>query len=156
MSKYHWKLSGFAKGIDPVAAVKELERIEEVYGSLTAETILHASTPKNALFHPLFIWNDSEAANQYRLSQARTIINNVQVVILTDNEPRMVSAYEVVRKENINVYKHVIDFTPEDIRQVKQRTIREINALKNKLSFYKDFELVIARLDEVINDIDNT
>lgn len=153
--KYNWKLSGFAKGVDPVAAVEELERIESVLGGLTAENIVIAAMPEDSLFHNLFEWDDSQAANLYRLSQARTIINNIEVVVISDSQPRTVNAYEIVRKPQASVYKHVIDFSPDDVQEVKQRTIRELNYLKNKLSFYNQFQSVVDKLDDAISDLDN-
>ena len=63
-SKFEWKMASFAKGIDAEKALQELERIETIYGQLTAETILEASKPKRSLLHSLFEWDDSVAVHQ--------------------------------------------------------------------------------------------
>lgn len=150
--KYNWIQKGFAKGIDPDLAILELERIENVFGSLTAENILKASEPEEALFHSLFTWNDSEAANQYRLSQARTIINNIEVRILSNGEEKHIPVFEIVTREEGRVYKHISDFTKEDIESLKSNAVKSLNFWKNKLSNYKQFDVVVQKIGEAINE----
>lgn len=149
--KYQWKLKGLARGIDPDLAVQELERIEENYGELTDEIILNASEPEDAVLHPLFLWDNDEAAKRYRLSQARNILNNVQLVIVSDGEPRNISVYEVVKKGG--VYKHIENFTAQDVIMIRERALKELNALKYKLALYDGFAPVIRSLDEAVQNL---
>jgi hypothetical protein len=148
--KYEWKMAYLAKGVDPDLAVAELERIEAEYGALTPEILLEASKEENALLHKLFLWDDQLAAHQYRLQQARTIINNVEVIIISDGQPRQVPVFEIIRKDDLKSYKSITDFTTSDIEQVRGQTIREINALKNKLSVYNQFSKATVKLDEAV------
>lgn len=149
MSKYNWKLPSFGKNIDADEAVKELEKIENIYGSLTAESILQASQDANSILHPLFVWDDSEAAILYRKHQARTILNNIQINVISDGEPKKIDVYEIVFRDEKKVYKHVQDFTTQDINNLKGRTLRDLNVLKNKLSFYQQFNEVIPKIEEL-------
>lgn len=153
--KYEWGLASFAKGINPNEAVKELGKIEKSYGSLTPEHILDAALPEASLFHSLFTWDDAKAANQYRLEQARRILNNVRVTIIADGQPRVIPVYEVVRFDGGNVYKHIDSFSVEDVEVVKTRTVRDLNALRQKLSLYKQFEVAVNKLGEVVEEISN-
>jgi hypothetical protein len=153
MSQYNWNIKSFAKGIDPDEAAAEFERIENVFGSITPETILAASTPVDALFHNLFEWDDTEAATKYRLHQARTIINNIQLTIITDGASRVVSAYEVVKTENFRGYKSITTLSSDEVTQVKNRTIRDLNVLKEKLQVYKKFDAAIPHLDAALENI---
>lgn len=148
MNQYKWNIKSFAKNVDPDLAVQELTRIEETYGSLTPDHILEASKDETAIFHPLFTWDDSEAAKQYRLQQARMIINNVQVVTISNGEERLISVYEIVALEDGRAYKHINSMSSDDIEQVKARTVRELNGLKQKLSVYKQFEKVLVKIGE--------
>ena len=149
-NKYEWRLGSLAKDIDPNLAVAELERIENVYGALTPENILEASKQEDAYLHKLFTWNDETAANQYRLQQARTILNNIEVVIISDGQPRQMPLYETIIKDNTRVYKNIQEFTGPDAEQVRIQTVREINALKNKLSFFSQFAKASKKLDEAV------
>lgn len=44
------------------------------HNCLQASTVVEEATPEDSVLHPLFEWNDSKAAHQHRLSQARKLI----------------------------------------------------------------------------------
>lgn len=144
---------GLAKGIDPDTAVTELERIEQIFGCLTPENILKASVPEDSVFHVLFDWNDETAAHQYRLAQARTILNNVEIKIISDGGERVIPVYEVVTRQDGRVYKHIECFTPDDVLQVKSGVVKALNYWKDKLSVYKEFDNVIKKIEEIVEEI---
>jgi hypothetical protein len=152
-TKYEWKLASFAKGINPNDAIQELERIEKVLGSLTPENVLAASAPEDALFHCLFTWDDEVAAHNYRLSQARTLINNVEVVVISDGQERKVPVFEIVRTEETKSYKHIEDLSTSDIQQIRGQAVRELGYWKNKLSFYKEFNGATHKIEDAINEL---
>lgn len=153
MKKYEWKMKSFAKGIDPDAAVIELERIENLFGSLTPENILKASEDTEALLHPLFEWDNTKAAEMYRMSQARSIINNVEIVVISDGQSRNISVYEIVSVGEHRAYKHIDTLTENEVEQVKRTTLRELNNLKSKLSIYKEFTTTVKHIDKAIESI---
>ena len=51
-------------------------------GKLTAETVLDDAYNPNSPLHAQFEWDDTVAAHQYRLVQARQIIRGVQVSVM--------------------------------------------------------------------------
>lgn len=153
MNKYSWRIKSLAKGIDPDLAIAEIERIESVYGGLTPENVLEASRDESALLHPLFQWDDNVAATQYRLQQARTIINNVEIKVISDGEERSIPVYEVVNIGEGRVYKSIQNMDKDDVEYVKQSVKREINHLKNKLSTYNSFEATIKHLDSALETL---
>lgn len=150
MNKYKWKLGWLAKDVDPEKAVQELERIESVYGALTPENILEGSKEVNSVLHGLFVWDDKLAANQYRLQQARTILNNIEITIITNGEPRQLPVFEMITKDNQRVYKNIEEFTAPDAEEVRKQTVREINSLKNKLAFFNQFSKATKKLNEAV------
>jgi len=153
MNKYEWKLKSLAKGIDPDLAIKEIERIENVFGGLTPENILSASKEEDALFHCLFQWDDEVAAENYRLQQARSIINNIEVKVISDGEPRNIPVYEIVNIGEGRVYKAVTDMSSNEIEFVRSSVKREISYLKNKLSNYNEFAKSVKHLDDALKEL---
>lgn len=153
MNKYQWKIASLAKGIDPTAAIQEIERIENLYGSLTPENVLDASRDESALLHCLFQWDDSKAAHQFRLQQARNIINNIEVKVISDGQERNIPVFEVVNLGEGRVYKSIQTMDKDDIAYVKESVKREINYLKNKLSTYNSFEVTIKKLNDAIETL---
>ena len=148
MSDFSWKLKGLAKGVDPSIAAQELQRLQEKYGGLTPEVIVKEAFHKKSPLHPIFEWDNDKAAYNYRLQQARILLNNIEVKIISDNEPRLVSAYEVT---TVNEgYKRIDTFTPNDVEYIKNSTKQQLSALKQKLAFYNDFERVIYHINQAI------
>ena len=63
-----------------------LEGIEARDGAVTKEAFLEESRPENAPTHRMFEWDDARAAEKYRLVQSKNIINNLRIVVQTDEE----------------------------------------------------------------------
>lgn len=75
---YQWKSASYIKA-DAQQAGQVCEQLERS-GGLTAKRLLDASRPVDAPLHGEFEWNDTEAAEKYRESQARHIISCLTVV----------------------------------------------------------------------------
>ena len=154
-NKYQWRIESLAKGIDPDAAMKELEHIEIVYGALTPENIVQASQAEDAILHALFDWNDETAAHKYRIRQAATILNNIEVSIIHDGEERMISSFEIIKNDDESKsYKNVENFTASDIEQVRKQAVRELNNWKNKLTIYSEFSRASKKLEQAVELLD--
>ena len=150
MENYQWKLKGLSKKIDPDDAVKELQRIRDKYGSLTPEKIVHESRSKKAVLHNYFEWDDDKAAFNWRLQQARTMINNIEVTVISDGEPIQVPVYEVV--ETVG-YKHIESFTVDDMEVVRRSVITELERLKRKLLIYDKFIKAGEKIQVAITEL---
>jgi hypothetical protein len=77
--------------------IDELLRIHKTKG-LTAETLLEKAKNKKSSLHELFEWNNNKAGEKWRLAQARWIINEVRVIIETEEIP----AFEVITTVECN------------------------------------------------------
>jgi len=84
----------FDDGADlPVSAQEageELDRIRNRYGTLQPAAVVDESRPDEAPLHPVFEWDDEQAAERYREHQAASLIKRVKVVVEPtddDDEP---------------------------------------------------------------------
>jgi len=68
------------KKINP-RLLEELKMLEKEGGLLTATAVLARAESQNSVLHDFFEWDNTEAAYQYRLQQARMLIVQVQVEI---------------------------------------------------------------------------
>ena len=129
--KYEW-WDGYGRVVDANTVGGVVEQLEEKNGKVTKEDFLEASRPEDSATHALFEWDDSKAAEAYRLDQSRTIINSLRVVyVKPDKEEVKVSAFVQTYKENGNaVYENVYDALKDDgKREVILNRIRgELNA----------------------------
>lgn len=148
MEGYKWKLAGLGKGVDVALVVEELTRLQEVNRILTPEVVVRAAEDNNSILHKLFEWDDNKAAYNWRLQQARTILNNIEVTIITDGEPREIAVFEVTTRSE--GYKSVDTFTNEDVDFVRASILRQLNTMKSKLKTYKEFDKVLFYIDKAI------
>lgn len=93
--------AGFRTKVDPAAAAL---RIEEIRRRLVAE--LKAFTPHHVLddardpdspLHNHFEWDDTTAAEQHRLQQARTLINGLRIIRIEEKGRTFVPIYTSVQ-----------------------------------------------------------
>ena len=148
MEGYKWKLAGLGKGVDVALVVEELTRLQEVNRILTPEVVVRAAEDNNSILHKLFEWDDNKAAYNWRLQQARTILNNIEVTIITDGEPREIAVFEVTTRSE--GYKSVDTFTNEDVDFIRASILRQLNTMKSKLKTYKEFDKVLFYIDKAI------
>ena len=148
MDGYKWKLEGLGKGVDVALVVEELTRLQKVNRILTPEVVVRAAEDNNSILHKLFEWDDNKAAYNWRLQQARTILNNIEVTIITDGEPREIAVFEVTTRSE--GYKSVDTFTNEDVDFVRASILRQLNTMKSKLKTYKEFDKVLFYIDKAI------
>jgi hypothetical protein len=151
MENYTWKMKGLAKGVDPSLAVEELKKLQNLYGQITPELIVKEAEKNKSILHNIFEWDDAKAGYNYRLQQARILLNNIQVTVITDGESKEISVYEVTTFKD--GYKSIDTFTSEDIEYVKQGIVSNLYALKNKLKLYKEFDKVLSYIEQAIEVI---
>lgn len=115
--------------------IKEILSIEKKEG-LTAETLLESAKNNKSSLHDFFEWDDTEAAEKWRLVQARNVINEVRVVV---NDTEMY-AFESVRvnakteKKSDREYKSIVEvLSTDDYKtQLVDRAIHEIEHWKKR------------------------
>jgi len=72
---------------------QELAGIESAEGRLVPSTVVDAARDPESPLHSLFEWDDSRAAERFRLDQARTIIRRVTVTVTTQEETVTIPVY---------------------------------------------------------------
>jgi len=153
--EYKWKLKGLTKKVKVDKAVKELQNIKNKCGELTPEAIVQASKSRKSALHKLFEWDNEKASHQYRLQQARTIINNIEIVIVKNNKPYYVNAYEIVKSEEKREYKSIDTMSVDEAEQVRIMVLKNIEYLQKKLSIYEDFTDILIDLNNIKLKVSN-
>jgi hypothetical protein len=67
-----WRVSAQIAG-------EELEKIEARDGEITPRAVVEEARPEGSKLHNVFEWDDEKAAEQYRLTQASTLIRCIVV-----------------------------------------------------------------------------
>jgi hypothetical protein len=153
--KYEWRYQHFPVKADE--AGKEFERIEKENGKVTAENLLDSARPENSVMHDCFEWNDTEAAEKYRLLEAKNVINQlVKVVVKKDSEqPREQRAYVNINPQRgfgikgdyISIERAMSE---EETRKiVLKRALEELSAYKRKYQEFSELSKVFSAIDEL-------
>ena len=147
-SIYKWQLKGLAKGADPLEVYEKLVELQDVYGSLSAEIVVREARNKKSVLHRIFEWDDTRAAEKYRLYQARLLLNNIKVNIVSDGETKEYSVFEITTQKD--GYKRIQTFNPDDIEFIKASIVKSLTYWKEKLQTYKNFEQVLEHINNAI------
>ncbi len=143
--KYSWSRK---YSVDPQVVGEIIESMPES----TASNLIKEARKKRSPLHSIFEWDDTEAAREYRLMQARMLIRSLQVeVINSKQEPEQVVAFV----KDINQhggYVPVFEADPESISSAESDCYKQMVSFKRK---WKSLELARTVCD-AINDIDRS
>lgn len=96
---YSWR-GKVSTGIDAATAGPELIRIKEEHGQMAPEVVVKVARSEDSPLHPAFIWDDAEAAEQYRYDQARRLISSIRVQYSKSEPP--VPVFVSLRVEDVS------------------------------------------------------
>lgn len=166
---YEWSVRGLFKGVHPQVAGERIEQLR-VKGRLTPSAIVEdARSPKSPL-HRCFQWDDSKAAEKWRLQQARLIVSHlvIKVKIGRRVKPATTRAFVSIQRpeplpkkgaqstakapreqnrEYVTVRAALKDETMRT--QVLRAALREIESWRTKYRDLKELTRVFAAMDEV-------
>ena len=116
--KYEW-WDGYKRSVSADVVGGVVEQLEEKNGQVTKEDFLEVSRPEDSVTHALFEWDDSKAAEAYRLDQSRKIINSLRVVHVDNGgEEKKVTAFiRTSEKEQKPIYENIESALKDDCKR---------------------------------------
>jgi len=138
------------KKIDRIA--RELRRIaKQNDGLLLPQTVVEAARPKTSPIHNRFEWDDSEAAEKYRIWQARQLIRVVVEQIEGVSAPTEVFVSLSPDRNKIGGYRVTTEVLNDDqMRAVMlQDAIDELDVFKLKYRRLKELAVVFDAIHKV-------
>ena len=105
--KYSWR-GGWTPKISAEIVGAVFEEIEERDGEVTSKAFLDASRDEQSPTHSLFEWDDSIAAERWRMRQSQGIIGQLQIEVVIEETEDSVTDVEL----------HVEEMPEENIRRV--------------------------------------
>ena len=139
--------------IDANAVGRHLEYLKDrCHGELTPQDVLDDAKSHNSPLHTFFEWDDTAAAEQYRLHQARGLIRSVVAVYVDDVRPaQRMKAFVHVPEPGAPHYRDTSHaLSQEKTRDlVLKRAWRELVQWKNKYKDLSEFADIVAAADAV-------
>lgn len=145
----------FQAGKHPDANVvgQHIEMLREKFkGELTPEDILEDAKHDNSPLHSFFEWDDTEAARQHRLKQARGLIRAVVAVYVSPDKPaQRMRAYVHVAEAATPHYRETTHaLSQKNTRDlVLRRAMRELNDWKRRYADLKEFAKVVEVIEQM-------
>lgn len=134
----------------------EICTIEKEKG-LTAKNLLKQAKNKKSSLHNFFDWENNSAGHQWRLQQARALINVIQIVV----EEKMHYAYENVRITTKNggsqrVYKPKFEIiSNEELRlQLVRRAIEHIKYWQEQNKSYNELKPIFVSIERTTKQLE--
>lgn len=128
---------------------------DECGGQITAAEFVEKAEAGSSPLHPYLEWDDSVAAHEHRLTQARYALRSV--VIYDDKAPgEKVRAFQKVTLADSVVTEayvshEIIWRNPDLIEQVVTQAYRELRAFVTKYRTYKELAELVGVVEEVID-----
>lgn len=119
------------------------QMLERLGDHVTPQQIVEAARPVRSPIHALFEWNDSAAAEAFRLWQARCHVNHLEIVITTpegDIETRAYHSVVITKgEERQRGYAHMADIRRSEVlsRQVVAKALSELEGWQQRYSEYQ-------------------
>jgi hypothetical protein len=154
-AKYEWN-PGFKFPVshtDIKLVLKELQALEKEYGEITPARLVESSRDTKSVLHSYFEWNNTKAADAWRMRQAGFLLSNIEIKIVKDGKPIRMQAYQVNRipfsKSSETTYTKFNALTKENHSYIRQRAVGGLVAIKNKLEA-NDYDEIIPYLEKAI------
>ncbi len=148
---YSWKPGATLK-LDPQAAGEELERIRvHNNGRLESHSVVEEARPETSPLHKAFEWDDTKAADAWRVEQAGYLIRHIAVSIQKgDGEAVPIRAFvSVVRDEDRSYTSIEHALSDQELRiQVVAQAWAELEAWRKRHAELIEFAKVFATIDQ--------
>ena len=137
---YKWKEAAQIKA-DAQAAAAVLNDLERK-GELNARSVVEVSRPEDAVLHSDFEWNDEKAAVEYRLNQARKIMQSLIVIPEVENSEQ---------QEPVRAFFKIDVGSPtyQSIQSIMRTPSQKDMLLKMALKELQAFQQKYKRLEEL-------
>lgn len=123
-------------------------------GKLTAESVLAEAADPDSPLHPLIEWDDAVAAHEHRLEQCRFLIRQVQVEVVSKNDPEPRRVRGLVHIPSTDSYQPLqevmsdADMRAEHVARLKLR----MKGLRAEIKMYAEFDEVSDAIRRVVED----
>lgn len=126
-------------------------------GVLLTANIVEAAKPEESPIHKEFEWDDSYAADLYRMEQARRLARNIVRVELVDGEEKRIRAFVNVdfseddSPGNKTAYIDIetVARSPRMREQIIKRALAELVRWKKQYAGYQELEEIFGLIEKV-------
>ena len=144
MANIQWKINGIFNA-DVVKVDSEIKSMDKQ----TPEHLLqYARNNENSELHKCFEWDDSIAAEKYRLEQARRILMFIVRVPENKDKPP-IREYQITTERHTYQPTRAFLSNQDEYEELLKRAYAELAAFKKKYKMLSELEEVFKAIDEL-------
>lgn len=149
---FRWK-QGARISIDPQVAGEAIERIKKDRGELRPQYIVDAAKAKSHPLHDAFEWNNTKAAESWRVEQAKYLTRSLEIVVQAPGEPPRFTRYYISQGSGIGDGKESRYYTVAEVlsdSEMREQRLRRVwNMLLSIKHEYEDLIELAAVWDAI-------
>ena len=131
-----------------------LEKIKERDNGIVPQAVVDEARDKASPLHDCFEWDNTRAAEKYRIEQARRMISHLVVVINYETGKTQKAFFNVEIPDNGGTKVAYVDvewaLTDKDLRkQVLQNALEELVYWQKKYKEYSEFKGIVREITKV-------
>lgn len=146
--EYHWK-DASRISIPAQAAGERLEALRVKHDGITARVVVDDARRKRSPLHGAFEWDNTVAATEYRLEQARLVLRSIVMVSEKTPDSAPVRAFVCISADGERSYTSldIALSSPEMRQQVVARALRELDVWRDRYEELDELAEIFAALD---------
>lgn len=151
MREVKWRTPGLFKA-DAGKVREEITQLsdrKDFEGVKPQEIVQYAELNPSSELHKCFEWDDSKAANLWRVKQAGDIIRNIVVYVEDNEEGILVPIRPIMYSAETNTYKPIVHMIPSEYETTVKEAWEYFRRGKEKYKFLEDagLQAVMAMID---------
>ena len=143
MQEVRWKFNNFFRA-DPTKCLQEIGEDSTV----TPEQVLEKARNRNSELHKCFEWDDSVAAEKYRLQQARQLIQFL-VIVPKSQEVPAIRCFQITSKKNEYMPTRKFLQNEDERAQLLIRARSELVSFRERYRTLSELESVFEEIDKL-------
>ena len=126
---------------------KELDKIEQKYGFISPKQVVIEATPNDSPLHNYFTWDESKAAESYRMWEARHLITSVRIEIMGRLTDGFWNAKVLIEKDtDFQAY-----FSTRKVLSNKELYLQVLSQAISELEYWQKKYKELKELHEIVD-----
>lgn len=143
MEEVKWRLEGIFKA-DASKCLDEIGRDTQI----TPEEVLEKARDKHSELHKCFEWDDSVAAEKYRLQQARQLIQFFVITPKSEDKPP-IRYFQITSKPREYMPTTHFLTQPDEHQKLLQRAYAELRSLQDRYKSLSELENIFEEINKI-------
>lgn len=141
--KISFKIENLYKGVDPYKVYDELQELGE---NVRPASIVERAKDTESELHKCFEWDDSKAAEKYRIHQARVLVGSLVIVENEQKEePQQVRVMYTTKGGGYTPTKFIVQ-RKDDYEALLEKAMSELRAFKEKYSMLTELQEIFEKI----------